>query len=987
MSTLKISNESTSSTNSNNNVIVSTPSSPSQQSNSNNNSNNNNNNKNNNNNSNSGNNNVTVTPSIEQIEKVLQTLFTHHDNNLQNEANKWLLEFQNHPNIVPICLELIKSNQPFFSQFFGVQTLYSKIHSEWESKWSDEFRLNIKNLIYSRFLSEKDQINPVFTSKICSCLSAVMIHSLPRLWEHCIGDMLKLLNSSESSESIKKSSLDILCLLPLEFETVILSNSRRTAIKDDFYRHSEDVINTISNFLSLNISSQFNILLLKCVRHWIRFSNSKVLMKTNLLNNIFKIINNQETIVECLSLIGDLINFHTYISLISTNARPAQNNQTPDQANFQHLIAPTIKVLMELKPIYEESIRNDNLFICRAFADVLSQIVECYAPIMLDVNILEVQQCLTFLLELCSHPNKEISEITFDAWSLHSEYASLLDPLASGEPFQKLYAKLLQLLLERSSYPSNIDKVKPNSELVDDVSNYRNNVCDIIVSCFEMIGADQFIEYTQNLLKSQCKSWQSFEVVYYVFRCVCSNVIEDDDPNKAKWILTYSIQLPYHSTLSLTILYLLEDYGEFISESDLLTPSFNYILNLIQHEEVRLPTLKMLSSFADKFGDRLYKKVDSVFKSVEPISGILTVEEQKTYIDSILKLLDQMSSEKVPPYLQRLVNPISNSLKQLVLLPNDNYQEKSLLLINHLSILESTLNFPEDSNLLFKEFIISIWGILEEINHLAVLNFDVLLLEQLWLVFWKIVMELEKQFTFLDNIFQLLLSIINQFKTIGSSIYQVIDLLIDFFGKDQNYQNHFINLIGTLINRSLPILIENGSSSIPTITRIYKTLLKTLEKCPIAFNSSPNLIQVIDLSIEFLLNMENESIKSILDFLNQLFIVMNPHESLLQNYSARIITNTFKALVNDQSRELINQISLFLYRWISKYSSIDHQKILLECFIQSTWLPIDTSFLERERLSKLLLLTNQSKFKALLTDISSVCNNQMTWDVFLGYEM
>lgn len=70
-------------------------------------------------------------------------------------------------------------------------------------------------------------------------------------------------------------------------------------------------------------------------------------------------------------------------------------------------------------------------------------------------------------------------------------------------------------------------------------------------------------------------------------------------------------------------------------------------------------------------------------------------------------------------------------------------------------------------------------------------------------------MELEKQFTFLDNTFQLLLSIINQFKTIGSSVYQVIDLLIDFFGKDQNYQNHFINLIGTLINRSLPILIES----------------------------------------------------------------------------------------------------------------------------------------------------------------------------------
>lgn len=67
--------------------------------------------------------------------------------------------------------------------------------------------------------------------------------------------------------------------------------------------------------------------------------------------------------------------------------------------------------------------------------------------------------------------------------------------------------------------------------------------------------------------------------------------------------------------------------------------------------------------------------------------------------------------------------------------------------------------------------------------------------------------------------------------------------------------------------------------------------------------------------------MENESIKSILDFLNQLFIVMNPHESLLQNYSARILTNTFKALVNDQSRELINQISLFLYRWSKCYYS------------------------------------------------------------------
>ncbi|EGC37755.1 hypothetical protein DICPUDRAFT_149595 [Dictyostelium purpureum] len=851
----------------------------------------------------------TTVPSIEQIDKVLQTLFTHHDSNLQNEANKWLLELQNHPNIVPLCLELIKVNQTFFSQFFGIQTLYTKIHSDWESKWSDEFRHNVKNTVFNRFLYEKESNSPVFNSKVSSCLSAV--------------NLLNILNSDQSTEATKKGILDILYLLPIEFETVILSNSRRIAIKDNFYQNSESVIMSISKFLTLNISSQFNILLLKSVRNWIRFSNSKVILKSQLLANIFNIINNQEVIIECLSLIGDLINFHTYVSLISTNERPTQP-QDPDQANFQLLIVPTIRKLMELKPIYEESIQKDNIFICRAFAELVSQIVECYAPIMLDVNILEVQQCLTFLLELCSHPNKEISEITFDAWSLHSEHGSILE--TGGEPFQKLYIKLLQLLLERSSFPPDIQNVKPDCELAEDMSNYRNNACDIIVSCFEMIRGDQFIEFIQNLLKNQCKSWQSYEVVFYVFRCVCSNMMEDDDPLKGKDILSFSLTLPYHSTLSTTILYLFEDYGDFISATELLTPTLNYILNLLQHTEIRLINI--------------------------------------------------------------LLNPIIVSFKSIVSMPNDNYLEKSLLLGNSLAVLDASLNFPDDAILLLKEFVSSFWGLLEEINNLAISHLDSNLLELLWSVFWKIIVGLERQFPFLDKIFVMLLSAINQFKTLGSKLYEVMGLLIDFFGKDPTYQNHFINLISTLLNRALPVLVENNSESTPTIIRVYKLLLKVLEQCPVAFNSSPNIVQIIDLSIEFLLNGENESIKSILDFLNHLFIKMNPHESFLKNYSLKTLTNAFKALVNDQSRDLTNYISLFLYNWVSKYSSTsEHQRVLLDCFVQSTWLPADVPYFERERLSKLMLITNQTRFKSLITDIASVCNRQMTYDVFISYEL
>ncbi|KAF2077513.1 hypothetical protein CYY_001212 [Polysphondylium violaceum] len=942
-----------------------------------------------NNSNNVGNGDDKPLPSIENISQVLQTLFTHHDANIQNEANRWLIDLQSHPRVVMLCLELIQANHPFYSQFFGIQTLYTRIHSDWESKWDDDFRVKIKDLVFNRFILDKDSNNNVFTSKICSCIAAIMIHSIPRLWDDCITVLLNLFHNNETTEIIKKGILDILYLLPLEFETVVLSNNRRLAIKSEFTKVSESVVQSISEILGKNLSSPLNIILLKCVRNWIRFSNSKSIFKSNLLLHIFQIINNQEVLVECMSLIGDLINFYTYMSPISTS-RPANSKDihSNDHENFQIIIVPIISKIFSLKPIYEQAVQNDEIFICRAFSEVLSQIVECYTPIMLDTNNTAVQQCLSFLLQTCTHPNIEISEITFDAWQFLAEQALVVEQ----ESFQTLYAQLLQVLLEKSSYPSNKPIIDPTSELADSISNYRNNVCDIILSCFELIGYDQSLQFLDGLLKNQCKTWQSYEVVYYAFRCVSSSIVDEDisfDVKKAKDLLEFAFTLPYHLNLSDTILFVLKDFGDFIyTFPDLLSNSINYIISLLKHQPIRADALKILSTYSNNYGDRIYKQIDLINSTIEPLFSILNMSERINFINTVMFLLSFVNHNQAPTILQKLLSPIINEIRTSLSI--ENYQEQRSFLINTLPVLKTSLSFPENYSMLYKDFVFSIWPLLEDINKISVSNKDVELLGCVWKIYSKITLEMGDSLVNIDQLFNNLLSVIRNFPVVTTQIFEMIDTILNQYGKDTKFHPYFINLIDTLINQSLPILSENNNESIPTVTRFYKTIVKSLEVCPNAFNNSPNLFKIIDYAIIFLLNIERDSVMSIIEFLTQLFIKMNPNESFLSNYSLLILNNTLKALVNDPNRTLIVYLSNFLFNWMEKYSNLPNQQIYIrECFAHSDWLPKGTSLQEKERLSHLILklTSNKAKFRSLLNDISQVCNNQNTWDIFVSYEL
>ncbi|KYQ90873.1 armadillo-like helical domain-containing protein [Tieghemostelium lacteum] len=929
---------------------------------------------------------------LEQVEQVLQKLFQQTDTVIQNEANRWLLDLQNNSGIVPMCLELIKVNQPFFSQFFGIQTLYTKVHSDWEARWTDEFRITIKNTVFNRFLFDKDN-NQVFNQKICSCISAIMIHSIPKLWENAVVDLLNLLHSPQSTDRIKKGTLDILTLLPIEFESVVLSNPRRILIKETFIANSENVIVSISEYLAKGLSQQLNVLLLKCVKHWIRFSNAKAVIKSGLLMNVFKVIENQDILVEGMSLIGDLINFHTYMSPLTTPV-PVTNSlriHSKDIACFETIMVPIIRKFMSLKNIYESAVQSDNLNICRTFAETLSQIVECYAPLMTDTTNSDIQQCLSFLLEFCLHHDREVSELTFNAWSYLGENVE------DQEDLKKIYAKLLQILIERSSYPNDLsqsnDKLSQEDfeDMEDDIINYRNNVCDIIVTCFSIIGPDEFIQYIYDLLKKNCKTWRSYEVVIYVFNCVSINIIEDTEDDGISYqltldILSQTLTLPYHPKLTFTILLLLKDFRQFIFQYKLLPKSYNYILSIIQHNDTRDESLKLLYKYTEEYCDQLYENLEITLKTLETYYDSLTTSQQKLFIESILNLINQININQKPSFLQRLLNPIVSNIKNALVLDHTNPDNISML-VSKISLLESSLNFGEDSVPLFKEFINGIWVILEDIHKLSVQNRSIELSDSIWKIFWKIVHDLGTESMLnIDNIFNYLLSTMKAIPTITSKFYESLDLIINTFGKIPNFIAHIQNVVNNMITSYLPTIMENTSESMSTIERYFKCLETTLVIQPNIFYSSPYALNIMELSIRFLLNTEKESVESIINFYKQLFIKMNTHATLVTNYTKPILSNIFVAIVNDSTKTMTIKFSELLYDWILRYP--ESKGVIIECILNATWLPSETPLNERERLAKIIItLNNKAKFKALISDISQVCNNLMTWDIFISYEM
>ncbi|GAM20557.1 hypothetical protein SAMD00019534_037320 [Acytostelium subglobosum LB1] len=951
------------------------------------------------NNNNNNNNRPSVTlPSLDQIEHVLQTLFNPTNSvagvdvsHIQNEANRWLLDLQNHQQIVGVCLELIKTGRPFFSQFYGLQTLYTKIHQDWESRWTDELRLAMKSAVFSRFLgvvNETPAPTPVILSKLASVVAAVITHSVPRLWDHPVSDLLQLI--ATNNELLRRGAIDILTLMPQEFNNVVLSNGRRTSIREYYVQQSESVTHVLSSLIEKDPSHPNNAQLLTCFRQWIFHSNAKSMAKSNIVKNLFQVLDNQTMLVQGMSLIGDLVNFHTYLAPLSERQPIAGSKEmhSDDHINFEQLITPIIHKLVSLKPIYDQSIKDQSSGVCRGFAEILSQIVECYTPIIMDISRKESQQVLTFLVEVCSHADREMSELTFDAWSYLADHVNDVGDDQTRESYQQIYAKLLQILIQRSSYPTSDEAY--STDLMDDISNYRNNVCDIITACFETIQEEEFVQYIHNLAKSDCKTWQSYEVIFYVFRCIHQDIM--DDNVNASSLIAMSLTLPTHPILSNTILLMLEDYGDYIYErSELLGPVFQYIITMVQQEVVRSVALRTLYYFCQKYGDRLYENTESSLILLEGTFNLLKSEDQKNFVESILLLSSYITEDaQAKVVFQRLLLPIIVNLNATLNRSDIQPLEKSALLVERLSVLESGLKIPDEYFHIFKDFANNTLPLCKTAHDFSIKHSDKESLEAVWKVLWKILMEMSKETVFnVDEFINYLLADLEAMHTLTSSAYGTIDLLLNNFGDNTNYLPRLSNLINVLANKSLPIISKNNNESIAVISKFYRVMTKTLEKCPSVFYNSPNVVSIIERSIISILNIEKESVTSILEFLEQLYIKSVPHESLVRNYSPHIIANLFAAIVNDSTKQLTFYFSKLLFDWITKYLSDATNKTVLETIANARWLPKDTPANERERLSGLILsnTTNIAKFKSLIVDICEVCNNQQTWDVFLSYEL
>ncbi|EFA75112.1 armadillo-like helical domain-containing protein [Heterostelium album PN500] len=688
------------------------------------------------------------------------------------------------------------------------------------------------------------------------------------------------------------------------------------AIKEHLTRNCEAVIFMISTSLDANPTDQLNAQLLLCFRQWIYHGDAKAMIKGNVLNNLFKVIDCGVLLAESLSIIGDLINFHTYRAPLSFGEPVGNKNiHSSDEINYERFIIPIIRKLVSLKPIYNQSVQNESIHITRAFAEILSQIAECYTPIIMDITKSENQQLLSFMIDVCSHPDKEMSELTFDAWSYLADHINdIIEEKGQlfQERFQQIYAKLLQILIQKSSYPSNNDS--PSEELIEDISSYRNNVCDIIMACFETIQENPFVQYIDNLLRNECKTWQSYEVVIYVFRCIYQSIEEEN--HYVTSIISLSLTLPAHPIFSNTVLLMLEDYGGYIAEkNDLLQSSYQYIISLINHPETRSYALRTLYTFCAKYADKLYNNTETTLNTLENIFKSFKVGDQKNFVESILLLSSYITSDsQANNVFQRLLSPIIVNLNSTIIAeipPN----EKSLQLIDRLLVLESSLKIPEEYFHVFKDFTNNVLPLCERVHEFSITNRDLEVLEVVWKILWRIQMEMDKSAVNIEQLFTYLTADITTFHTLTTSSYETINLLTMTLATDPKYTTHFTNLFNVLSSSSLPIISNNDNHSIPVIDKYYRVLTKLLEVNANIFYNLKDVVLIVERSIISLLNIEKDSVQASLEFLDQLFIKSTPHETLFTNYSLHIISNLLAAIVNDSRQTLTVYLSKSLFDW------------------------------------------------------------------------
>ena len=257
--------------------------------------------------------------------KVLIEFYTTSHTNFKPQLDQWLKIAQNSTEAWQFSWDLLSLTKTPEIQFFGASCLYHKVSKNFHEIPSEKYD-ELKNKILEKliFYTTNCYLQPQYNNlkliqrKLNSTLAKLALYLMPNEWENCIQDCIQTITNLKfdlpKSELIS-IVLDLLTLLPEEYNNLNIARTKRNAIRnklcENFQLIKAFLQEIFSNNINIsNINNNVNLLQngIKCLSSWNEFG---ILFNDieNFMQLLFVVIYNEklfEVTCECLTAIFNL---------------------------------------------------------------------------------------------------------------------------------------------------------------------------------------------------------------------------------------------------------------------------------------------------------------------------------------------------------------------------------------------------------------------------------------------------------------------------------------------------------------------------------------------------------------------------------------------------------------------------------------------------------------------------------------------------------
>ncbi|KAF7279174.1 hypothetical protein GWI33_007585 [Rhynchophorus ferrugineus] len=872
---------------------------------------------------------------VEDLEQAV-AIFYRAEANHQAEAHQWLTKAQNSSQAWSFVWELLNPQKCFQVQFFGATTLHTKLLKFWNDIPVDQYEALKKRLldtIINYAMGPK-----IILNRLCIAFSAYIIHTIPTHWPNAFEELVSSFQPHNlpgiESERVIWILLEILTVIPEEFQSITMSITQRNRVRCVLQTVSKDIMKVVEMCLMPIPSKGFDMANLitylhatKCGSAWISLgvlNISECDSVCNLLIDLTCFVYWNKTDPECLS--GEEIELlEIAVEALTSIVQHPSTSKFPD-----YVTKYTQNILFKFEKIIEAEKNADelnkdvvaNLYgLIVSFADTHSKI---YLENLKSTNLEDqrISHDLFSSILKCTDLkgrfpiDESSSNLTFSFWYtlqddiMALETAECAPLLLTIKPY---YRDLVCILLNKSMLPSAED----SSWALDDKEVFR---------CYRQDVADTYI-YCYNVLNLEMLDILSTKLDEAIAESV---VLENLYLPK---LMTTVKQIPFGSLNVKVLATALETVGAY-SEWLLYNPQqLGNVLPLVVaslgNPEVSISATMALKDITFSCQKFLLPYVDHILVASQIAfqGGTLKLGECKRLMGSIGRVLSIAPVDKVMSYLNVTLSPTFEEIQKL--LQEEPSPGVATSLASRLKVLASlfySLYVQSDVKIEQPVFVVmqNTMPIYNTIAEKYFNNNEVI--TDLGVLLKCVVTTLnDDSKPLIKDILQIVVTVYRD--NPQSSILVVAKTVAILFGKEEDLLPLNRQLVQEICNRTFQICAEyNNNNQLSDISDLlegfFLLLSNLLKKAPLLiFKSDLDTSALFQCAILCLVMPETQTMKAVSGFLVN-FINQSrdmAHGDVIQNFGEGLVLRILLNLGSTAPRATIDSLSDIILMLNKKY--------------------------------------------------------------------